>query len=160
MASCCGDAGGDCSRESLFKARVQQILRCLQGQFPSIFIKADFWRQTVVSYDGSIYSDDQTQQWVRLDEQVGAFFFEAKERFYQAEVGIINQRTKYLLVDQNLGLVAGDHVIVFGTSYFIDEIEQLSTIAKLKLAQEKSNFVMPGRDVATYRIMTMRVRVA
>lgn len=160
MESCCGSAGGDCSREALFKIRVQQILRCLTGQFPALFVAADFWRQMVVSYDEDAYADAQTQRWVRLDEQVSVFFFEAKERFYQAEVGIINQRTKYVLAVQSLGLVAGDHVIIQGTSYFIAEIEQLADICKLKLAQEKSNFVMPGRNVATYRILGMRVRLA
>ena len=160
MASCCGDAGGACSRENLFKIRVQQILRCLQGQFPALFVNADFWRQMVISYDVAAYADEQTQQWVRLDESVDVFFFESRERFYQAEVGIINQRTKYILTAQDLGLVAGDTVVITGTSYFIAEIEELAGISKLKLAQEKSSFVMPGRGVATYRIMGMRVRIA
>lgn len=158
--SCCGSQGGSCSTENLFKIRVQQILRCLGGQFPNLFILADFWRQMVVSYNEDNYADNQVQQWVRLDEQVSVFFFEAKERFYQAETGIINQRTKYILSAQDLGLVAGDHVVIVGTSYFIDEVEQLAGISKLKLAQEKSNFIMPGRNVATYRIMGMRVRMA
>lgn len=152
------------AREELFRKRLQQVLRALGCQFPSLFQKADFWRQMVVSQDPNAYGDDQTQQWVRLDEKVIVFFYQKKERFYQAEVGIINERVTYIFTTEGLGLVSGDHVIVQGVSYMIVEIDQQAGVVQLKVAPEKSNFIQPDRNMdgsyRTYRIMGMRTRIA
>jgi len=158
--SCCPATMGDCSRENLFRARVLQVLSCLQGDYPTLFTKADFWRRTPVANDPDQYADETPQVWVRLGEEIPVFFFEMRERFYQADIGIINQRSKYLLIPNGMGLVAGDHAIVHGESYFIFEHETQAGIERLKIQQEKSQFIMPGRSVPTYREFSMRVRLA
>lgn len=152
------------AREAAFRLRLQQVLRALGCQFPSLFQKADFWRKMVVSVDPNVYADDQVEHWVRLDEKVSVCFYEKKERFYQAEVGVINERIKYVFTVENLGLVAGDHTIIAGISYMIVEIEQQAGIVLLKVSPEKSNFVLPARNMnssyRTYRIMGMKACVA
>lgn len=158
--SCCDVAGGDCSRESLFRTRVQQVLQCLVGQFPTLFVKANFWRQQVVSTDSNKYADEQAMVWVRLWDMQTVFMIDVRERFYQADVGIINERVRYILCDDILRIVSGDHIVVHGESYKVTENEAVGGIAKLKIEQQKSDFVAPARNLPTYRIFGMRGSVA
>lgn len=158
--SCCDTQGGACSRESLFRTRLQQFLRCMTGQFPTLFVRADFWRQMVVSTDPTKYADEQAMVWVRLWEKESVFFMEIKERFYQESVGVINQRIKYLICDDTLHLTPGDHAVINGESYKITEREAVGGIVKMKVEQQKSDFIAPARDLPTYRIFGMRASVA
>jgi hypothetical protein len=152
------------TQEDRFRDRLLQVLTGLGIRFPSLFRTADFWRQTVISYDPTAYADDQTQVWVRLGEQVPVFFYEKMERFYQAETGIINERVTYLFATELLDLVSGDHVIVSGISYLIVNIDKQAGVVQLKISPEKSNFVMPDRNMdgsyRTYRLFSARARIA
>lgn len=155
-----GITPGPHTREALFRIRVQQILKGLAGQYPSVYVTADFWRYTVVSADPNTYLDKQPQTWVRLSESIPVFFFEKHERFYQAGTGIINQRKRYVICPDNLGLVSGDTVIVNGNSLMISEHEEMVGVCRLTVEQEKSNFVQPARNAPTYRQLGMKARIA
>lgn len=147
---------GPYSRETLFRIRAQQVLGALGVQYPSLFVTGDFWRQLVLDIDPEVYSDTQLMKWTRLAEQEPIFFFAKNERFYQIDIGVINQVQRYIMCPSELGIVEGDHAVVNGESYRVVERQEAAGICKLMVDLAKSNWVNPGRDVPTYRLIGMR----
>lgn len=154
----CPEDAVSCSREAFFKERIQAILSILACQYPSLFIKADLWRPKVVSTTGD-FSDEDPEVWIRLGEQVDAFMLVQQERFFQADVGIINQTNRYLLIAEGYGLHPDDHVIVRGEAWLISEVTDQMGISKLRLDKTKERFKRPGRSVPTYREIGMKAAI-
>lgn len=158
MSCGCTNSEPGCAREAIFKSRVQTVLGALACQFPSLFIRVDFWRPRVVEItDG--YADSDVEKWVRLAESVEAFVLEQPERFFQSEVGIINQTNRFLIIPEGLGLRPDDHVIVQGEAWLIVEAVEQAGVAKVKLDRTKNRFVRPGRFDPTYRQIGVKVAI-
>jgi len=149
-----------CSREDIFKERVQFILKRMEQQFPSLFFRADFWRQQTLDAGEDTYPDRNPMVWVRLSENIPVFVFEKNERFFQADIGVVNYRAKYMIVPEYLDLLAGDHATFFGGSYFISERASQGGVAKLKIEEQKSNFKAPSRTLPVQRILGVKVSIA
>lgn len=150
------------TRDAIFRQRVQDVLLALQAQFPSLAIVIDAWRPYVVSEDTGAFGDEQDETWVRLGEGIDAFLLEKNERWFQAEVGVINQRVSYLLLPQLYGLRADDHVIVNGLAYLIIESVEQMGISKLKIDRTKQRFQpqnIPGRFAPTYRMLEIKASI-
>jgi hypothetical protein len=147
------------SRERLFGLRAMEILHAMALQFPSLAVNIDLWRPVVVSQPHGQYSDDATEVWVRLGESVPAFYIESMERWFELGVGIVIQNYNYIILPGGYNLQPSDHIILNSMSWLITESAEQAGIAKLRIDQTKSRFVMPDRAAPTYRQMGMRARI-
>jgi hypothetical protein len=154
--ACLTDA--QCLREAAFRTRVQGVLAALACQYPSLMVRVDLWRPKVVSHD-TRFTDDEIEQWIRLDEQVLCMKLEQIERFYQADVGIINQKNEFILLPEGYGLRPDDHVVIQNVGYLVAEATEQMGVCRLKVTREKSRFTVPGRFDTVYREMGIRARV-
>jgi len=146
------------SKEAVFRDRVLEILDALALQWPSLSVHVDFWRIAIVSSTDD-YSDKQTEHWVKLAENVPAFFVSTVERWYQKEEGIIRMNTDWLITPALYNLEPTDHVIVNGEPWMITESTEQAGIGKLKIDRVKSRFKAPPRTDPVYRQMTIRAKI-
>lgn len=158
--SCNDCMSGACSRENAFKQRIEQILQALRCQYPSMYVEADFVRPQVVDVDQNEYIDAQPEVWVKLAESVPAFRIDKQERWFQAEIGIINQKNAFLVLPADLYTFApDDHVIIGSDSFLVEEATIQMGVAKLKLNREKSRYAKPGRFSTVYRTVGIKARI-
>ena len=164
MSCSCGGITEACTREGAFRGRVQEILRALACQYPSLFFRADFWRIAVVTpiFDGcgeEDFNDQDREVWVRLGEGVNIFTYETRVRFWQAAEGIIWQQIRWMMAPEGLGLEPGDHVVFNGQSFMISDMTSMMGVTKMKIESAKSRFIMPGRDIPTYRQLQVKAAI-
>lgn len=154
----CDNPDVSCSREEFFRQRLQAVLGVLACQYPSLLVQVDLWRPKVVS-DSDEYSDETTESWIRLGENVEAFILDQPERFFQADVGIINQTNRYLLLPEGYGLRPDDHIIVQGQAWLVVESTEQMGVAKVKLDKTKQRFKRPGRFDPTLRELGVKAAI-
>lgn len=147
------------AREKLFAARVQEVLRALASQWPSMSVTVDLWRPSLLTNDPAAYIDDQDEVWVRLDEGVSAFFVQTTERWYQKEEGVIRTNFNWLILPAGLNVRADDHVIFQSESWLVLEAAEQAGVLKIKIDKQKSRFVNPARTTPAYRQMLMRTKI-
>jgi hypothetical protein len=148
------------SKESLIRDRMLEILAALQLQYPSLSVTIDLWRPKVVTPSSSGFADEGIEVWIRLDENVPAFFVETMERWYEEAVGIINQNTNYIILPAGHDLEPDDHIILNGESWMVIDSAEQAGISKLKVDKQKSRFKAPSRVVPVYRELGMKARIA
>ena len=146
------------SKEAIFQTRILEILNALALQYPSLSITIDLWRLTTVTQTNSQYSDDLIERWVRIAENVPAFFISTAERWYQKEEGIICMNTNWVILPA-YDTEPNDHIIMDGESWMVIETAEQMGIAKLKVDKPKSRFVMPPRTDPTFRQTTIKARI-
>jgi hypothetical protein len=146
------------SKEFVFRGRVLEILEALALQWPSLSIRVDFWRLSVVSQSDD-YSDKQVERWVRLAENVPAFLVSSAERWFEKEVGIIRMNMDWLITTALYNLEPNDHVIVNGEPWMITEAVEQAGIGKLKIDRVKSRFKAPPRTDPVYRQLIIKARI-
>lgn len=146
------------SKEAAFRDRVLEILDALAVQWPSLSVHVDLWRIGVVN-PTTDYSDKQVQVWVRLAEEVPAFFVTTAERWYQADVGVIRMQVNWIITPALYSLEADDVVILNGEAWMVVEAAEQAGISKLKIDHVKSRFIAPPRTDPTYRQMGMKARI-
>ncbi len=146
------------SKEAIFRDRVLEILDALALQWPSLSVHVDFWRPTVISQSDD-YADKQVETWVRLAEEVPAFFVSTVERWYEKDVGIIRMNTDWLIVPALYNLEPNDHVILNGEPWLIFEATEQAGIGKLKIDRVKSRFQAPPRTDPTVRQLAIKARI-
>lgn len=146
------------SKEFAFRGRVLEILDALALQWPSLSVRVDMWRISVVN-PTTDYSDKQVQVWVRLAENVPAFFVTTAERWYQKEEGVIHMNVEWIITPDLYDMEPDDVVILNGSSWMVVEAAEQAGISKLKIDHVKSRFIAPPRTDPTYRQMTMKARI-
>lgn len=140
-----------CSKEEVFADRMQEILASMAEQWPSLSVMVDLWRPCVVSQSEDQFSDDATEVFVRLAEQIPAFFVETSERWFDKELGIIRQNTNHVIIPSGLGIRVDDHVMLNGVPWLITQAAEQAGVAKLTMDKLKSRFVAPARFATVYR---------
>jgi hypothetical protein len=162
--TCCEVVSGACSREEAFRIRLRSVLAILGCQYPELFQNIDFWRPAIVGPEfddcgNEKFRDEIREKWVRLGESVAAFVYEKIERFYQADVGIVRMKIKWVLIPADMGIRAGDHVIISGMAYMVVDATTQSGVAKLQVDYAKSRFVRPARSDNTYRQLEIKAAI-
>ena len=146
------------SQEAIFRGRVLEILGALALQWPSLSVTVDFWRLGVVSQSDD-YSDKQKEVWVRIAENVPAFFVSTVERWYQKEEGIIRMNADWLIIPALYNMEPSDHVIINGEPWMVTDSAEQAGIGKLKIDRPKSRFKAPARTAPTYRQLTIKAKI-
>lgn len=144
------------TRDDIFRQQIQDKLKALHAQFPSLSLHIDAWRPYITTVDTDEYADEQTEVWVRLGERIPAFLQEVNERWFQPEMGVLNQRVSYLLLHQLYGFRPDDHVIVNGRAYLVVEAVEQMGVSKLKIDRIKQRFEpnnIPGRFAPINRLL-------
>jgi len=121
-------------------------------------VTVDVWRPKVVSL--AEFADEGKEVWIRLEENVPAFFLEDMDRWFDKEVGIILQDNHNLLLPDGLDIHPDDHVILNGESWMVVGSADQAGIAKVKIDKPKSRFRMPARTAPTYREVGVKVKIA
>ena len=148
------------SREAVFQARIMEVLGALTKQWPSLSVRIDLWRPAVVSRLATEFGDESTEVWVRLDENVPAFYVQSQERWFEKEVGVIRQMVNSVILPGGIGVRVGDHVFMNGTSWMVVDCADQAGIAKLKIDEQKSRWVPQSRLDPVYRQQGIRARIA
>jgi hypothetical protein len=146
------------SKEAIFRERVLEIMDALSLQWPSLSVHVDFWRLSVINPTND-YPDKQIERWVRLAENVPAFWVSTVERWYQKEEGIIRMNINWVITPALYDLEPSDHVIINGGPWMIIEATEQAGIGKLKIDRVKSRFKAPLRTDATIRQLTIKARI-
>jgi hypothetical protein len=147
------------SKEAVFRGRVLEILTALALQYPSLSVTVDLWRLGVINGGDSDYPDDTVEKWIRIAENVPAFFVSTAERWYQKEEGIIRMNVDWVITPALYNMEPSDHVIIGGEPWMVVETAEQAGISKLKIDKVKSRFVAPSRSDPTYRQMSIRARI-
>jgi hypothetical protein len=147
------------SKEAVFRGRVLEILNAMALQYPSLSITVDLWRLGVVSGAESQYPDDMVERWIRIAENVPAFFVSTAERWYQKEEGIIRMNVDWVITPALYDMEPSDHVIINGEAWMVVETAEQAGISKLKIDKVKSRFKAPPRTDPTIRQMAMRAKI-
>lgn len=145
--------------EDVTGVRLKQVLEHYAIMWPSISVTCDLVRPEVVSRRDDEYYDEATEQWVRLDENVSAFFFESPERWFDKEEGVIRINQNYVVLASRYGLRVSDEVVISGKPWLVIEASEQAGVAKLKVDSAKARFkpLVPGS--ATYRQIGMKARI-
>jgi len=146
------------SKEAVFRTRILEVLASMALQFPSLSVRIDLWRPAIVNRGE--YADQQVEVWIRLDEEVPAFYVETMERWFEKEIGIIRENVNYVILPAGFDLEPDDHVILNGESWMVIQSAEQAGISKVKIDIRKSRFVAPARTEPTYRQMTMKARIS
>lgn len=144
----------DGTRQEEFRARLLEVLAAMEDMMPEMSVTVELWRADVVDHSG--YADEQTEVWVRLDENVPGFNFQTPDRWFEQGVGIVRVNYDWLILPDGLGVKTDDHVVFNGESYLISEATEMAGIFKCKIDKRKSRFVQPARALPTYRQMSMK----
>lgn len=148
------------SKEAVFRDRVLEILEALALQWPSLSVTVDLWRYSVITPPLTGYSDSGIERWVRIAENVPAFFISTAERWYQKDEGVIRMNVDWIITPALYDMEPSDHIIINGESWMVIETAEQAGISKLKVDRVKSRFEAPPRTDPTFRQMTMKVRIA
>lgn len=145
------------TRHAAFRDRLLEVIEALEEMMPEMTVTVELWKPDVVDHSG--YADEQTEVWVRLDENVPGFQFQTSDRWFDSALGIIRQNNDWLIVPDNFGTETDVHAIINGTVYLICEYTEMGGIAKCKLDADKSRFVRPARTDPTYRQLGMKALI-
>jgi len=148
------------TKETAYSARVFEVLEAMALQFPSISVTMEIWRPASVNKGGDLYADQQVEVWVRLGEDVPAFYIEKLERWFDSVLGIVHQDAHRVILPEGYDLRGDDHIILHGDAWLITQSAEQAGVAQLMIDKAKSRFVRPPRTDPTYRQMTMRARIA
>ncbi len=146
------------SKESLMRDRLLNVLEVSALQFPSMSVTIDLWRPKVVSRGE--FADEGVEVWIRLDEEVPAFFIDKMSRWFDEAVGIIEQTTNSIVLPGGHILKVDDHIILQGEPWIVIGVQDIGGICAARIDKQKSRFQMPARTVPTYREIGMKARIA
>ena len=141
------------TRDQLFRERVQQILGTMQAQYPTLFVQVELYRLNVVSFPANESIDDQPEVFIRLDQgpNVTAFNYQTMDRWYQADVGLVQMKVNNLIVPGEYDLQPDDHVIIGGIAYMVVDAQNIMGVCKAKIDLPKARWVKQPRGTPTYR---------
>lgn len=146
------------SKESLMRARLLNVLEVSALQFPSMSVTIELWRPKVVS--PGEFADEAHEVWIRLDENVPAFCVDKMSRWFDAIVGVTEQKSTSIVMPGGHVLAVDDHVILRGEPWIVTGIEDIGGICTAKIDKQKSRFRTPGRNISIYREIGLKARIA
>jgi hypothetical protein len=141
------------TKEQMFRERVQNLLGSLQGQYPTLFVPVELYRLNVVSFNPTEAIDDMPEVFIRLDPGPGTigFNYQTMDRWYQADVGLIQQKVNNLIVSGDYDLQPDDHVIIQGVAYMVVDAQNILGVCKAKIDLPKARWNKQPRGTPTYR---------
>lgn len=140
------------TREAVFAKRLKFLIRRMGVLYPGLTTTTDAWRHMIIGDNGG-YADEMPTAWVRLGEGIKVFILDQKERWWQDEVGVVNQVNNFLLLPAGYGFKPDDILILSGVAWVVTEATEQMGVAKLKVSREQANFNNPGRFAPVYRIV-------
>jgi hypothetical protein len=148
-----------CSREDAIKTRIQCALARMGASYPGSQVEVDLWRPMVVSINPLASADEQVEQWVKLADAEVAFLIERPERFFQSNVGIVNQKKIYLALYTDHGLRPDDHAVFNGQSSLIYEVTTQMGITWVTLDPVKTRFRQLPRGSTMFRQFGIKAKI-
>jgi hypothetical protein len=144
--------------EQAIRDRLLDVLKTMALLMPSLSVTIEVWRPKVVSV--SEFADEGKEVWIRLAENVPAFYLEDMNRWFDKEIGIVLQNDHKLLIPDGCDVRPDDHVIVNGEAWMVVGSVEQAGISQLKIDKAKSRFRVLARELPIYRELGIKVRIA
>lgn len=154
--SCCDLPAGTCSREEAMKRRFEVFMCRMLALFPSNAKAVDLWRPMEIR-DGKF--GQKYTIWIRLAENVSAFLWEKRDKFYQDDVGLVQSKRTVLVVPEGYELRPDDHVVIGNVSHLVIDQKTNFGIQELTIDENQSRFIQPARDEGVHRQMLMGAKI-
>lgn len=158
QAACCEHVAHSCTQDALGQ-KLKQALCKLQASIPDRFVRVEIWRLMVLQ-EGSEFGDERVEAWVRIAENVSAALFERRERWFQQEVGLLEQTDTRLLIPQWYSVEVADEILLpHSEALYVTRRMNEGGVVRLSGDKAKARFVRPNRTDRTYRIAAAGARI-